>query len=151
MHHPVIALLYLTFIIKETTRMIDANEQMKLLVQKINELILTPLVDMFRAIFKIRPNGLHVLIAIQLYMYASYAFVLEEKSMKYLYLLKVFEGFTAADWSIFCAVLTSLNAVGLLLLLPILSKVFHFHDSLLLTICVGTESIGIICQRHLLK
>ena len=100
---------------------------------------------MFRAIFKIRPNGLHVLIAIQLYMYASYAFVVEEKIMKYLYLSKVFEGFTGADYSIFSAFSESINAVALLLLLPILSKVFRFHDSLLLTICVGTEATGIIC------
>ena len=97
---------------------------------------------MFKTIFKIRPKGLHVLIAIQFFMYASYCFVLEEKALRYLYLLKLFEGFTATDYSRFYAYATSINAVGLLVILPVLSKLFHLHDSLLLTICVGTEAGG---------
>ena len=42
----------------------------------------------------------------------------------------------------FYAYATSVNAVGLLVILPVLSKLFHLHDSLLLTICVGTEAGG---------
>ena len=64
------------------------------------------------------------------------------KALKYLYLLKLFEGFTATDYSRFYAYATSINAVGLLVILPVLSKLFHLHDSLLLTICVGTEAGG---------
>ena len=137
------ALLYLIFIIKDTRRIIESNKKREPSIgQKINSVVISPLIDMFKAIFKIRPKGLHVLIAIQFGMYASYCFVLEEKAVRYLYLLKLFEGFTATDYSRFYAYATSINAVGLLVILPVLSKLFHLHDSLLLTICVGTEAGG---------
>lgn len=58
-----------------------------------------PLVELFRAIFKRRPYGLHILIAVQLYVYASVAFAWEEQSVRYLYMLKTFEGFDAIDYS----------------------------------------------------
>jgi hypothetical protein len=75
-------------------------------------------------------------------MFATYWFVLEEKAVTYLYMLKTFEGFTATDYSRFFAFSTLGNAVGLLLIVPIMSKVFHWHDSMLLTICLTTETAG---------
>ena len=138
-----IVVLYLIFVIKDTPTIIDPKNQGKTSIgEKLKTFVFTPLYDMFKTLFKIRPNGVHVLIAIQFFMYASYCFILEEKSLKYFFLLKTFEGFTATDYSRFFAYLQAINAVGLLLILPILSKILQFHDSLLLTICVATESGG---------
>ena len=142
------AVLYLILIITDTPRIIESNQKREPSIgQKIKSVVISPLMDMFKAIFKIRPKGLHVLIAIQFCMYATYCFVLEEKALKYLYLSKLFEGFTATDYSRFYAYATSINAVGLLVILPVLSKLFHLHDSLLLTICVGTEAGGNDCYN----
>ena len=139
-----LAILYLIFIIKDTPRINNSSvgEGVNSIGKKIHEFIIRPLIDMFKSIFKIRLNGVHVLIAIQFYMFATYWFVLEEKALKYLYMLKTFEGFTATDYSRFFAFSTSVNAVGLLIIVPIMSKVFHWHDSMLLTICLTTETAG---------
>ena len=162
-----LAILYLIFIIKDTERLdktqsdkevtkvdfkgkkliflnhgLKKNKLNQLVVKPFLDILLYPMLDMFKSIFKIRPNGLHILIAIQFYMFATYWFVLEEKALKYLYLRQEIENFTGTDYSWFFAFSTSVNAVGLLLIVPILSKIFHFHDSMLLTICLSTETAG---------
>ena len=53
--------------------------------------------------FERRPYGLHMLIALQLYLFGSYCFTWPEGNIRYLYMLKTFEGFDGADFSIFFA------------------------------------------------
>ena len=50
-----------------------------------------------------RPYGLHMMIALQLYLFGSYCFTWPEMQIRYLYMLKTFEGFDGADFSIFFA------------------------------------------------
>ena len=52
-----------------------------------------PWMERYYLLFRKRPKGVHWLIAIQVYAFASYWFVLEEKALKYLFMLKNFDGF----------------------------------------------------------
>ena len=65
--------------------------------------LFTPFVDLIKTIFKIRHYGLHLLIALQFFIYASYAFTWEESNLRYLYLLNVFDGFDGSDYSRYSA------------------------------------------------
>ena len=88
------AILYLVFIVKE-----PAKPKTKKVVRTKMQILVKPLVDMVRAIFKIRPNKLHLLLAIQFYCFGSYWFSIEEKNLRYLYLNKTmdFDG-VAFSW-----------------------------------------------------
>ena len=88
------AILYLVFVVKE-----PAKPKTKKVVRTKMQILVKPLVDMVRAIFKIRPNKLHLLLAIQFYCFGSYWFSIEEKNLRYLYLNKTmdFDG-VAFSW-----------------------------------------------------
>ena len=68
-----------------------------------SKFIFTPFFDLIKTIFKIRHYGLHLLIALQFYIFASYAFKWTELILRYLYLLNVFEGFDGSDYSRYSA------------------------------------------------
>ena len=106
------------------------------------DFLVTPLVDMLQCLFRRRPKGVHWLIAIQVYAFASYWFVLEEKALKYLFMLKIFDGFDQTDYSWYFAYETAINTVGLLVIFPTMSNFLHIHDTAMLAICVGLESLG---------
>ena len=133
------SVLYTICLIKEPP--LDNQNSKKISVKK---LVLDPLIETFKCLFQFRPNKLHVLIAIQFYMFGTYWFVLEEKVIKYLYMLKTFAGFDATQYSWYYAYDRAIHAVGLLLILPICSKIFKMHDSLILTLTLFTETCGLL-------
>ena len=108
----------------------------------IMDFFISPIIDMLKTLFKRRPRGMHWLIAIQIYAFASYWFTLQEMFMKYLFMLKVFEGFDGIGYSWFTIYETGINLIGLLVILPIMSNYFLIHDAAMLTICVGLEAIS---------
>ena len=69
----------------------------------LREFLLNPFVEMTKTIFKRRPYGVHILVALQFYIYASYTFIWPNLSLRYLYMLKTFEGFDGEDYSSFNA------------------------------------------------
>ena len=102
----ILAISYAFFIVKEpqdvTARRIKNQKSEPGNSQNFfSKFIFTPFVDLIKTIFKIRRYGLHLLIALQFYIYASYAFTWEEGRLRYLYLLNVFEGFDGSDYSIY--------------------------------------------------
>ena len=102
----ILAISYAFFIVKEpqdvTARRIKKQKSEPGNSQNFfSKFIFTPFVDLIKTIFKIRRYGLHLLIALQFYIYASYAFTWEEGRLRYLYLLNVFEGFDGSDYSIY--------------------------------------------------
>ena len=102
----ILALSYAFFVVKEpkdvTARRITRQKSEPCNSQNFFvKFIFTPFVDLIKTIFKIRHYGLHLLIALQFYIYASYAFTWEEGRLRYLYLLNVFEGFDGSDYSIY--------------------------------------------------
>ena len=68
-----------------------------------HDFIFKPFIDMIKTVFKRRPHGLHFLVALQFYLYGSYSFTWSERGIRYLYMLKTFEGFDGADYSRFLA------------------------------------------------
>ena len=99
-----LALLYAIFAIKEPQKSnkeetAESDEKISKIVVFFKDFVFRPLADLVKAIFKKRPYGLHLLIALQFYLYASYAFTWEEQRVRYLYMLKTFEGFDGVAYS----------------------------------------------------
>ena len=93
------------------------------------DFFVTPVIDMFKALFKRRPNGLHWLIALQMLAFVLIWFSIQELEMKYLYMLKTFEGFDGVDYSHFSIYTTILNVFGLMVLMPFISRILKLHDA----------------------
>ena len=96
---------------------------------------------MFKAMTKVRPN-LNLILAIQYFLFAIYAFSFEEEGMRYLYLQKAFEGFDGTDFAHLTMFITSVNTIGLLVILPILSHKVNLHESTIQTMAIFVEVIG---------
>ena len=105
------------------------------------QLIFKPLKDMFGALFRLRPNGIHILLAIQYFCFASYWFSIPENELKYLYLQNTL-GFDGTDYSWLTVFRTGFNTLGLLLILPFLSQFCKLHDTMIQTIVTTAECIG---------
>ena len=93
------------------------------------DFFITPVIDMFKALFKRRANGLHWLIALQMLAFLFIWFSIQELEMKYLYMLKTFEGFDGVDYSHFSIYTTILNVFGLMVLMPFISRILKLHDA----------------------
>ena len=130
------AILYLVFIVKE-----PAKPKTQKVVRTKTQTLVKPLVDMVRAIFKTRPNKLHILLAIQFYCFGSYWFAIEEKNLRYLYLNKTMD-FDGVAFSWLTVFMTICNSVGLLMVLPFLSHFCKMQDSFIQTIVITSEAIG---------
>ena len=104
----ILASFYAIFVVKEpkdfTARRITKQKSEPGNSQNFfSKFILIPFVDLIKTIFKMRRYGIHLLIALQFYIYASYAFTWTEGILRYLYLLDVFEGFDGSDYSKYSA------------------------------------------------
>ena len=107
------------------------------------DIIVSPVIDMFRCLFRKRNRGLHWLIAIQICCHSIYWFTIYDfTEMRYLYLLDTMDGFNGSQYSYYSTYMMSLTVIALLVILPILSNYFKLHDALILTICVATEALS---------
>ena len=101
-----------------------------------------PLLDMCKTLFVCRPNKLHLIVLVQFVLYAIYTSSWEEEHVRYLYLQKSF-GFTGTDFAYLRVFIETIRSVGLLVILPIMSKLFRFHDATIQTISITVECLGI--------
>ena len=109
----------------------------------IKDLLISPVSNMIKCLFKRREGGIHWLIAIQIYLLSTYWFALYEiADMRYLYMLKTLDGFTGQDYSYYTTFNSCLSCVGLLVILPIMTNYFRLHDAMILAICVGLETLS---------
>ena len=108
----------------------------------LRDLLVSPVIEMFRCLFKKRSGGLHWLIAIQIYLFATYWFAGYVYNMRYLYLLKTINGFTGSDFSYYTSYNNFLDVIGLLVMLPTFSNYFKLHDAMITTLCCATEAIS---------
>ena len=136
----VIALIYVALMVKT-----PPDKPMTTSIKKNFKFIdlFKPLFDMFKTLFVCRPNKLHWILLVQFSMYAIYCASYEEELIRYLYLQKSFEGFTGTDFAYLTVFITSINSVGLLVILPILSQLFKFHDATIQTMSIAVECLGI--------
>ena len=107
-----LALLYLIFCVKEVPKNITetkdvSNDEGVSILQKISlclkEYLFQPFISMVKTLFKRRPYGLHILIAIQYLLFISYVVTWSELQLRYFYMLKTFEGFDGEMYSRFNA------------------------------------------------
>ena len=110
----------------------------------IKDFIISPLIEMFQTLFKRRPNGLHWLILLQFCTFSIYWLSIQEWKLRYLYMLKTFNGFDGVDYSMFQIYEASLHIFGLMVVMPLLSRYFEFHDAALLTIVNVFDGLGTI-------
>ena len=110
--------------------------------------LIQPLIDMFNALFTKRPNKLHCILAIQYLLYCIWMFSVEEELMRYLYLQKVLDGFDGTDFAYLTVFITSINSIGLLIILPILSHKLKLHDSAIQFWVLFIECIGMYSKLY---
>ena len=101
-----------------------------------------PFLDMCKTLFVCRPNKLHWIVFVQFVLYAIYSSSWEEEQVRYLYLQKSF-GFTGTDFAYLHVFIESIRSVGVLVILPIMSQIFRFHDATIQTISITVECLGI--------
>ena len=133
-----IALIYVTLMVEtpQDKSMTKFRENFKFID------LFKPFLDMCKTLFAKRPNKLHWILLVHFSMYAIICGSHEEELMRYLYLQKSF-GFTGTDFAYLTAFITSMNSVGLLIILPLLSQLFKFHDATIQTITMAVECLGI--------
>ena len=131
-----ISIIWIIFLIpnNQTTAEKDKSNIVK-------QFVLNPLRDVTKSLFKRRPNGMHWLILIQIFNYATYVFCFEEVKMRYFFLQKTFDDFGPVKYAYLNTYTTILQSIGLLVVFPIINK-FRFHETTLLTIVIGTECLG---------
>ena len=132
----VLVLVYVTFLVRESSEKKPSLPSCQNVLEWFK-----PLVDMFKAMTKVRPN-LNLILAIQYFLFAIYAFSFEEEGMRYLYLQKAFEGFDGTDFAHLTMFITAVNTIGLLVILPILSHKVNLHESTIQTMAIFVEVIG---------
>ena len=111
----------------------------------LKDLLISPIYDMIKCLFKRRERGMHWLIAIQIYLLSTYWFALYEiADMRYLYMLKTIDGFTGQGYSYYTTYNSVLSCVGLLVILPIMTNYFRLHDAMILAICIGLETLSML-------
>ena len=115
----------------------------------IKDFIIRPIIDMFQILFKRRPNGLHWLILLQFGTFSIYWLSIQEWKLRYLYMLKTFSGFDGVGYSVFQIYEASLHIFGLMVVTPLLSRYFEFHDAALLTIVNVFDGLGTIIKLPL--
>ena len=144
---------------KDPKKTSQANEVAEESAQKsdqgfIRKFIFTPFVDMVKAIFSKRPYGLHFLIALQFFLYASNAFTWESYSLMYLYMQKTFD-ISGSDYSRYSAFLSSKFTLNLCFkfyvllilvivlaitpILEVLDPFFHFLLAMTMHLSLGHE------------
>ena len=134
----VMALIYVALMVKT-----PPNKPMTKMKKNFKSIdLFTPLFDMVKTLFTKRPKKLHWILLVQFSMYAIYCASYEEELLRYLFLQKSF-GFTGTDFAYLTVFITSINSIGLLVILPILSQLLKFHDATIQTISITVESLGI--------
>ncbi len=98
---------------------------------------------------KRRPRNLRLLMWVQLLVYATYWFLVNETSPLYLYQTLVFEDFDGTSSSYYTSYDKFTSMIGLFVVLPVLSERLHIHDALTLTViqffyCAGNTVMVIL-------
>ena len=84
----------------------------------------------------------------KLLVYGMYWFCIETKTLMYLYLTKVFEGYDGTDNAIYTIYLRIIGMFGLLVVIPIVSGKLQMHEGLVLTAINYTVAIGAILSAY---
>ena len=95
-----LAFSYAIFVVKEPqTEAKEETQKAANIFDFFQQSVFKPIFDWVKVVFKKRPNGLHYLILLWFYIYATYYFVMEETLLRYLYMQLTFEGFDGIDYS----------------------------------------------------
>ena len=133
----IIAFFYLVFCVKEVIVPKKDEKQkglskIKLAWTTFARYLITPIIEMVKALIKKRPKNLKFLLYLQLFVYGMFWFVLEENSLLYSYALAVLPDFDGTDWAYMMVMSRGLTSIGLLVVMPILVGKFKLHETVIL-------------------
>ena len=97
---------------------------------------------MLTTVFKPRHGWLRALIFIQLLGYSLMWFNGGQNTLEYLYLLKVFEGYTETEYAHFSAVQAIIMALNMLFIMPLLK----IHESLYVILALFGQAVAFFLQ-----
>ena len=110
--------------------------------QSFFNIFVAPLVELWRAISKPRPQGRRNLILLQIVSYAAFWTIGGDTSLRYVYMLKRFPGFNGTSFSHLILFFNIKDIVALLFIMPIVSQKLQIHEALLSTIALIGQSLG---------
>lgn len=155
------ALLYLLVLVREPIKAspkvapISADQRHPGCVKKLrdwfNKYLITPFLQIIRTVFQKRDNGLRALLFIQLFVYGMYWFLVDQNAQMQLYLMKVFPGFTSADYSHYLAFIKVVSIISLLVIMPILSRILKWHEGAILTLITFSYTLGHLIMAYATK
>lgn len=115
----------------------------KLHIRKILTIsVVIPLLEMKKFILKERRAIMKVIIILQCSCFCIYTFSGQANRLTYLYMLLVYDEFTATDYAHMNIAMDLLRASIMLIAMPIISGKFQLHDALLLSIFAAFEVVG---------
>lgn len=108
--------------------------------------LVKPTVDMFKALVQKRSGTLRCLLWLQLFLYGGLWLNLVGRGNEYLYLQKIFEGYSGTSYAMYRAGMQALSAFTLLLIMPIISRsttgCVKIHETIFTTIALGIEAVA---------
>lgn len=110
--------------------------------QSFLNIFVTPLVELWRAIAKPRPQGRRNLILLQIVSYAAFWIISGDTGLRYVYMLKRFPGFDGTSFSHLILFFNIKDIVALLIIMPIVSQKLQIHEALLSAIALIGQSLG---------
>jgi hypothetical protein len=146
----ILALTYLIIFVREPIKspkkVASENRPSKPFFGFFKKYLIQPFLQILNTIFQKRPRGLRKLLFVQLFVYALYWFLVDQNEQMQLYFLHIIPDFSSSDFSLYVAFIKVVSMISLLLVLPIMSKVFKWHDALIVTIVTFSYTLG-----HLLE
>jgi MFS family permease len=154
----VLAMVYLIFFVQEPIKKLNTeNEEppeTRLSETELYQVItkfftiscVLPIIEIKKFLSKNRQSMLMVIILLQLFCFCIYAFSRHAYRLTYLYMLLIFDGFTATDYAYMTVAMDILKAIIMLFAMPVISGKYQIHDSLVLSVFVACEVVGAVLK-----
>ncbi len=104
--------------------------------------LVKPCLAMLKTVFKPRKNWLRAIILVQILAYGLLWFNLGQGALEYLYMLKVFEGYTETEYANFSAIGAIVMALNMFFIIPLLK----FHESLYVMLALLGQAVSFFAQ-----
>ena len=113
------AFLYMAIMVSEPI-LVKSPQPFAGIGHAIKTYLLTPCWDMLRAVLKKREGCLRSLLIIQIVAYGSLWFNFEYSSIEYLYMLKVFDGYSESEYAYYMGASNIALSMFMLIVLPLI-------------------------------
>lgn len=106
--------------------------------------IVSPFIFALEVLRKPRESSTKRLVYLQIFNCTLYWFVMEEQNMLYFYMARRFDGFDGTDFALYTMTIKIAGIVGLLFVIPLLSKAAGLHESAIMLVLTTLTSVSLL-------